>query len=327
MSNFWQKHKQSILLYGGMIVGFILLVVLAIAPQDGFPYNPKAIDTNLSIGNFNFDVQWYAVFILTGIVFAGLIAYFEFKLYGEDTDKLFDGLLYGVPASIIGARLWWVLFNMSSIHTFGDIFAVQDGGLAIHGAIIFMFLFVIIYTKKKHLSFWWLLDVVAPGFLIGQAMGRWGNFMNGELYGPAVEHLNYLPKFITEQMYIGGSYHLPTFLFESMWNLLGLILVLILRRKRIFKTGDIIAAYFVWYGIIRIPMELLRLKGDPYDPLPLPWLDSPVTAWYQMTSLWTSILLIVAGLGIIILKRLFIKDLPYYSEFKGEKKQDEIDTL
>jgi len=327
MNNFWQKNKQSILVYGGMILGFILLVVLATATQDGFPYNPKAIDTNLSIGNFEFDVQWYAVFILTGIIFAAILAYFEFKRYGEDTEKLFDGLLYGVPASIIGARLWWVIFNLEDIHSFGDIFAVQDGGLAIHGAIAFMFVFVIFFTKWKKLSFWWLLDVVAPGFLIGQSMGRWGNFMNGELYGPAVDNLNYLPKFISEQMYIHNAYHLPTFLFESMWNLLGLVLVIILRRKKIFKLGDIIGMYFVWYGAIRIPMELLRLKGDPYDPLPLPWLSSPVTAWYQMTSLWTSVLLIVVGVGILVFKRIYAKDLPYYSEYESEEKINEADTI
>ncbi len=327
MNNFWQKNRHGIILYGAMIVGFILLVILATAFQDGFPYDPKAIDTNLAIGSFQFDVQWYAVFILTGIVFAGFIAYYEFKRYKIDTEILFDGLLFGILFSIIGARLWWVLFNLSSIHSIGDVFAIQSGGLAIHGAIIVMFIFVYIFTKRKKLSFWWLLDVVAPGFLIGQAMGRWGNFMNGELYGPAVDNLNYLPQFISGQMYIHGSYHIPTFLFESVWNLIGLIILLILRRKKIFKTGDLIGSYFIWYGLIRIPMELLRLQGDPYDPLPLPWLDSPVTAWWQMTSLWTSVLLIVGGLSIIVLKRIFAKDLPYYVDFKGNDSTNETDTI
>ncbi len=320
MSDFWQKNKQAILLYGGIFLGFILLVILATAFQDGYPYNATALDTGLSIGSFDLAVQWYAVFILTGIVFGGLLAYFEFKRYGQDTEILFDGLLYAVPLAIVGARLWFVLFNLGSFNSIGDVLNTQGGGLAIHGAITIVFLFLIWFTRKKKISYWWLLDVVAPGFLIGQTLGRWGNFMNGELYGPAVESLNYVPKFISEQMYIHGSYHMPTFLFESLWNFLGLVLVIILRRKKVFKLGDILGMYLVWYGLIRIPMELLRFQGDPNDPLPLPWLDR-VTAWYEMTSLWTSVLLVVAGLAIIVLKRVFVKDLPYYSEFKKETQE------
>ena len=318
MSNFWQNNKQGILLYGGIALGFIILVILATATQSGYPYNPTAIDTNFSIGNFQLDVQWYAVFILSGIAFAAAVSYFEFKRYKVDTDILFDGLLYAVPLAIVGARLWWVLFNLSSIHSFGYIINTQSGGLGIHGAIIFVFIFLIFFTKWKKISYWWLLDLVAPGFVIGQTMGRWGNFMNSELYGPAVDNLNYLPKFISEQMYINGTYHLPTFLFESLWNLLGLIIILILRRKRVFKLGDILGFYLIWYGTIRIPMELLRFQGDPSDPLPLPWISGNATAWYEMSSIWTSILLIVAGVSVILVKRLFVKNLPYYNEFKSE---------
>ncbi|QWB96178.1 prolipoprotein diacylglyceryl transferase [Mycoplasmatota bacterium] len=313
MNEFWQKHKQGIILYGTMAFVFILIVILATATQDGYPYNNLAIDTDIKVGNFEFDVAWYAVFILTGIMFGAALAYFEFKRFKIDTDILFDGLLYTVPLAIIGARLWWVLFNLGSIHSFGDIFAIQDGGLAIHGAIIVVFLFLIVFTKWKKISYWWMLDLVAPGFLIGQTLGRWGNFMNGELYGPAVDHLNFLPDFISEQMYIGGSYHAPTFLYESLWNFTGLIVLLIIRRKKILKVGDAIGLYFMWYGLIRIPMELLRFQGDPSDPLPLPWLDQ-VTAWYEMASLWTSVLLVLGGLSILVFKRIFKKDLPYYNE-------------
>ncbi|MFA6801331.1 MAG: prolipoprotein diacylglyceryl transferase [Acholeplasmataceae bacterium] len=327
MNNFWQKNKQDLLVFLTIVVGFILLVILATATQNGYPYNSTAIDTDFNIGSFQFDVQWYAIFILSGIAFASLLGYYEFKKFHEDTDILFDGLLYAVPLAIVGARLWWVLFNLSSIHSIGDIFDTQGGGLGIHGAIIFVFIFLIFFTKWKKISYWWLLDLVAPGFLIGQTMGRWGNFMNGELYGPAVDSLNYLPKFISEQMYIGGSYHLPTFLFESIWNFIGLIIILILRRKRVFKLGDILGFYLIWYGTIRIPMELLRFKGDPADPLPLPWITGNASAWYEMTSIWTSILLIVAGLSIIILKRVFAKELPYYNEYLESRTANETDTI
>lgn len=312
MSDFFKKHKQPLLLYGGSLLYFILLVILATATQDGYPYNNLAIDTDLTIGSFEIRVAWYAVFILSGIIIAATISYFEFKRYKVDPDILFDGLLYAVPIAIIGARVWYVMFNSDT-----SLFDIQGGGLAIHGAVIFVFIFLIFFTKWKKVSYWWMLDVVAPGFLIGQAMGRWGNFMNAELYGPVVDKLNFVPAFIREQMFIGGEYHHPTFLYESLWNFVGLIILLVLRRKRIFKIGDMVAFYLIWYGIIRIPMELLRFNGNPSDPLPLPWLNV-ASAWYEMTSLWISVIIILVGVGIIVGKRILRKDLPYYNEFKSE---------
>ncbi len=312
MSDFLKKHKQPILLYGGSLLAFILLVVLATATQDGYPYNNLAIETNFSIGSFQITVAWYAIFILSGILIAATISYFEFKRFNVDTEILFDGLLYAVPLAILGARTWYVLFNPST-----NFFDIQNGGLATHGAIIFVFIFLIFFTKWKKISYWWMLDVVAPGFLIGQSMGRWGNFMNAELYGPVVDKLNYLPAFIKEQMFINGNYHHPTFLYESLWNFVGLIILLVLRRKKIFKVGDMLAFYLIWYGIIRIPMEILRFNGDPSDPLPLPWLEE-ASAWYEMTSLWISVVIILVGVGIMIGKRILKKDLPYYSEYKSE---------
>ncbi len=299
MSKSFKKY-QSIILYGGAVLAFLLLLMIATVGQEA-PY-----EKNL----FTFDggggVAWYAVFILVGIIIAALFSYFEFKHYGVDENILYDGLLFSVPIAIVGARLWFVIFNLGDYSNIWEMFEIWRGGLGIHGAIIVTFIFLIFFTKWKKISYWWLLDVVAPGFLIGQTMGRWGNFMNQELYGPVIDNLNWLPPVIRDQMFIGGEYRHPTFLYESLFNLAGLILVLILRRKKVFKLGDIVSLYLVWYGIARIPAELLRLQSG---------VDEPLMIGGVSVSIATSILFIVGGLAVFIGKRIFAKDLPYYNTY------------
>ncbi|CCV63712.1 Bipartite prolipoprotein diacylglyceryl transferase and phosphatase domain [Alteracholeplasma palmae J233] len=303
------ENHQSLFVIGGFILYFLLLVLLATVGQTA-PYRSYVVKFSLpAIGNV--EITWYAVFILSGIVLAAIAALREFKKAGINPNILYDGLLYCVPLAIIGARLWFVLFNPGT-----NFFAFTDGGLGIHGAIIVTFVFLIFYTKWKKVSYWFVLDVVAPGFLIGQVMGRWGNFMNQELYGPKVSHLNYLPKFISEQMYIHGSFRQPTFLYESIWNLFGLVLILILRKKKIFKLGDILAFYLGWYGIGRIFIEVLRIQSGSGEPLGIGGAGiTDISQWYLSTSILTSIGLILAGIAIFILKRYFVKGLPYYSEY------------
>ena len=143
-------------------------------------------------------------------------------------------------------------------------------------------------------------------FLIGQTFGRWGNFMNQELYGPVVENLNWLPSLIRDQMFINGAFRHPTFLYESLINLVGLIIILALRRKKLFKLGDIVALYLIWYGMARIPNELLRLQSGVAEPLMIGGVS---------VSVLTSIGFIIAGIAIIIGKRIYAKDLPYYSTY------------
>ncbi len=299
MSKAFKKY-QGFIVYGGSVLAFLLLFMVATIGQDA-PY-----DKNLFTFN-NGGVAWYAVFILLGIVIAAFISYFEFKRFGVDVNILYDGLLFAVPISIVGARLWFVLFNLSDYSNVWQMLEVWRGGLGIHGAIIITFIFLIFYTKWKKISYWWVLDVVAPGFLIGQTLGRWGNFMNQELYGPVIDNLNWLPPVIRDQMFIGGEFRHPTFLYESMFNLVGLILVLILRRKKIFKLGDILSLYLIWYGIGRIPAELLRMQSG---------IDEPLMIGGISVSIATSILFIVGGLAILIGKRIISKDpLPYYSTY------------
>ena len=143
-----------------------------------------------------------------------------------------------------------------------DIFKVWEGGLAIHGGIIAGFLCLLYFTKKNKINMLRMLDILVVSLILGQIIGRWGNFMNGEAYGPVtslkfLESLH-LPKFIIDGMYINGIYHHPTFLYESLWNLVGLIIMLIIKNTKINRLGLLTSFYFIWYGIGRFLIESLR---------------------------------------------------------------------
>ncbi|WP_264229745.1 prolipoprotein diacylglyceryl transferase [Acholeplasma laidlawii] len=293
------KKYQGYIVYGGITLLFLLLIL--IATFGTAPYSGTAFE----LGSFS--VQWYAVFILSGIISASVLAYLELTRYHQDPNILWDGLLVFVPSAIIGARLWYVLFNLDKYN--GDILRMLDvteGGLAIHGAIIVVVLGLILFAKKKKIDYFFVLDMVGPGFLIGQIFGRWGNFMNLELYGPVIDNLNWLPPFIRDNMNIGGAFRHPTFLYESSWNLLGLILILVFRRKKQVKIGDIISFYLVWYGIGRIPTEILRMNSGVPEPLMM--FNIP-------TSIATSVGLIIAGLAIYLYRTLKVKNRIAYDDY------------
>ena len=171
-------------------------------------------------------------------------------------------MLWAIPISIISARFYYVIFKWGYYsQNPGEIIAIWEGGIAIHGALIGGTITAVVFAKKRGISFWKLADIAAPSIILGQAIGRWGNFMNQEAYGTEVtrsflEKLN-LPEFIINQMYIDGSYNHPTFLYESLWNLAGVVLLLILRKMNI-KRGELFLFYVIWYSIGRFFVEGLR---------------------------------------------------------------------
>ncbi|MBU1143301.1 MAG: prolipoprotein diacylglyceryl transferase [Firmicutes bacterium] len=314
-----KKHKKAIYLYGGLLAGFLFLIFIAIITQST-PYsstrfyNPVAIDFGFA------QIAWYAVFILTGISIGAYLAYLEFKKVGWNTDLLFDALLIAVPLSIIGSRLYYVIFDPNPNYSnFIDVININNGGLSIHGAVITAFIFVIIFTKRKKLNFWLLADILAIGFFVGQIIGRWGNFMNAEAYGPVIESqfiLNILPDFIKNQMNIGlrGEIYHPTFLYEGIWNFFGLVFLLIARRKRWFKVGDMFGLYLIWYGLGRgAIIEPLRTGGDPGDALRM--FGLPANIILSLT------LFMLGGAAIIIVKKIIYKDQKYYVDMLVENQE------
>ena len=269
MKNIMTKYGKSIYVYGLPLLIFMFMIMIAVIPQTQIPYNSVALSLPFA------DIAWYAVFILTGISLGAFFSYQEFKRLGWDTEILFDGLLYAVPLAIIGSRIYDVIFKFDRYDNFLEMLGYVPGegfslaGLSIHGAVITTVIFLIFFSKKKKINFWILADILAIGFLVGQIIGRWGNFMNHELYGPVIESqwlIDILPTFIRQQMVVGGLVHHPTFLYEGIWNFIGLVFLFVARRKRWFKIGDMLGLYLIWYGLGRgLIIEPLRARGATGD--------------------------------------------------------------
>ncbi len=210
----------------------------------------------------NIQIYWYSVILLIAFVLGFFIVLKLGQKEGIEKDFIYDYACYLIPICLIGARIYYVLFNLEYYLTdLISIFRVWEGGLAIHGGIIAGALFTIYYTKKKNVDFLKLTDILVISLILGQILGRWGNFFNGEAYGPetTLTFLNslHLPQFIINGMYIEGIYYQPTFLYESLWNMLGLIIILIIKKKQTYK-GNASAYYLIHYGIGRCVIESLR---------------------------------------------------------------------
>lgn len=314
------KNKTDLIVYFGFILVLILLISLAVIPQnskikEGIEFSPTAV----SLGSLS--IQWYAIFILSGIILAAYMATQEFKRFEWKTDDLLDGLLIIVPLSIIGARLYYVLFDPNAnIKSIVDVFAIWDGGLAIHGGIIVATIGIIIFSKYKKLNIFALADILALGLLMGQISGRWGNFMNAEAHGGATTSAflnSILPNFIKHQMHFGDStlvgnmlYH-PTFLYESLWNFVGFTILFILRRKRVLKLGDMMGIYLIWYGFGR------GLLVEPLRTDQLMIFNIPVNILLSL------VLFVGGGIVYLILKRVYNKDEEFYFDF-SIKNKDEV---
>lgn len=212
---------------------------------------------------FGIEVRWYSFLILIGMILAILLMEHEAKRFNLNKTTIFDMSFYAIVFGIIGARLYYVLFNISYYrYNLLEIFAVWNGGLAIHGGIIAGVMTIIIYCKKKKLNILKMLDIAAPGVILAQAIGRWGNFFNSEAHGYATtySHLKdlFIPEFVIKGMKIDGIYYLPTFYIESLWCIIGFMILLILRRRKYIKIGTMTCSYLMWYSLGRFFIESWR---------------------------------------------------------------------
>ena len=238
-----------------------------------FELNPIAFSV------FGWDVHWYGVIIACGFLLAVAYCYWRAPRFGVDQEKLIDMLFFAVPLCIIGARAYYVIFNPAvcfdadGSFSLYNMIAIWDGGLAIYGAIIMAILTVAVYCKVRRQNFWDYTDIGCFGVLIGQLVGRWGNFVNVEAFGgvtdlpwrmcsPSIADYLLQHGLVDEAAYqqvLDGTLGVhPTFFYESMWNLLGFILLVLIARKGRKFNGQLFLSYVVWYGVGRAVIEGLR---------------------------------------------------------------------
>lgn len=208
-------------------------------------------------------IKWYSVLMLIALLLGIFIINREAKRFNINDNFITNLLFWTIIIGIIGARLYYVIFEWDyySAHP-TEILKIWEGGIAIHGAIIFGTLFIIFYTKKYKISTLKITDIIVPALCLGQVIGRWGNFFNGEAHGPETTFafLNslHLPQFIIDGMNINGKYFQPTFLYESLWNLICFILLIVLRRRKHLKIGTLTSIYLMWYSVGRFFIEGMR---------------------------------------------------------------------
>lgn len=212
---------------------------------------------------FGFNVYYYSLCILLGVIVAYILITREGKKQGLPKEFISDLIFYTLIIGILGARVYYCVFNLDYyLANPSEILKIYNGGLAIHGGVIAGFIFVYFYTKKKNVSFIKILDIVAPAVIIAQSFGRWGNFFNQEAHGGITTYQNlknmHIPEFIINGMHIEDKYYYPTFFFESIWCLIGFIILMIARKNKNLRKGFQIGFYFIWYGIGRFFIETLR---------------------------------------------------------------------
>ena len=212
------------------------------------------------------EIYWYSLTMLLGVLFGSFYAYLEVKRLKVDKEYFFNMTFWTILFAFLGARIYYVIFNLDYyLNNISEIFAVWHGGLAIHGGILGGALTMIFYSlkhKKNINEILKYLDIASIGILIGQIIGRWGNFFNQEAHG-GVTTINFLksihiPSFIIEGMTIDGIVYHPTFLYESLLNLFGLIILLVIRKNRKLKNGMIVSIYLIWYSVVRFFIESMR---------------------------------------------------------------------
>ncbi|KAF0413545.1 prolipoprotein diacylglyceryl transferase [Pediococcus pentosaceus] len=270
---------------------------------------------NLTLGALNpiafnlggIQVHWYGIIIASAVVLATILAVQEAKRRRIDPDSIYDLILWALPVAIITARMYYVIFEWGYYQNHVDeIVRVWDGGIAIYGALIGAGIVVYLFCRANWIPVWLMLDIIAPVLIMAQGIGRWGNFMNQEAFGRitslAFLQSLHLPHFIIQQMLIDGAYRQPTFLYESLWDILGFIVLMSLRHKKhLFKQGEVFLSYVIWYAFGRFFVEGMRT-------------DSLMLLGIRVSQ-WLSVILFIGAIGILVFRRKSMRErLPDYLE-------------
>lgn len=256
-------------------------------PNMGLQFSVNRVAFSL----FGVDFYTYGLLIGIGLLLAIVYGVFEVKRVGISLDDMMNMLIISLPVAIVCARLYYVAFEWDSYkNNLSEIFNIRGGGIAIYGAVIGAVLVVFSYCRVKKLSFGLCLDVLSIGLLIGQAIGRWGNFVNGEAFGTTTN----LPWAMTvvEGNHVVTEMAHPTFLYESLWNILGIAVLWFYRKHKKFN-GEVFCGYMLWYGLGRAMIEGLRT-------------DSLYIGMFRVSQL-LSIALVVAAIAVIVICRKNMK--------------------
>ncbi|MCL6477210.1 MAG: prolipoprotein diacylglyceryl transferase [Peptococcaceae bacterium] len=236
-------------------------------------------------------VRWYGIIMAAAFATGTLLAYRRAAVEKINPEHIINIITVVIPAAIIGARLYYVAFQWPAYRDDPlEALAIWHGGLAIHGGIIGGVLAGLWYVRKHRLPVWKTADILAPSLILGQAIGRWGNFINQEAHGGPVpeKFMEAFPAFIRNQMYINGQYYHPTFLYESVWDF-GVFLFLVFYRSRQRMPGEVSLLYFILYSAGRFVIEGLRT-------------DSLMLGPFRVAQV-VSLLLIFAGVLVFYLRR------------------------
>ncbi len=239
-----------------------------------------------------FEVRWYSLMLLTGMLIAIFMVIREGKRFNIPKDFMFNLAFWVIIVGIICARIYYCIFNFELYqNNILDVFKIWEGGLAIHGGIIGGLITIIVYTKRYNINTFKITDIVVVPLLLAQAIGRWGNFFNSEAHGAATTYYHlkelHIPEKIIEGMKIGNVYYHPTFLYESIFCLVGFIILLFVRRYRYLKRGQLTCLYMMYYSVGRFFIESLRT-------------DSLMFFGFRVAQI-VSVILFITGLVIFII--------------------------
>lgn len=260
-------------------------------------------------------IKWYQVFMFLALLIGGTYVIKESRKDGVTEDEIINLFFWLFPLSILGARLYYVFFNLEYYqNNLIEIIKIWNGGLAIHGGILFGLIIIFKFTKKRKLNTLKFLDISATALILGQSIGRWGNFFNQEAHGPEVTRVFLesikIPEFIINGMNINGIYYHPTFLYESIICFIGFIIMLLLKRNKYLKIGQLTSFYLMWYGSFRFIIESLRT-------------DSLMVGNFKSAQI-VSIFMIIIGIIIWLISKRGTKFERLYNDSEVITKKDNI---
>lgn len=269
---------------------------------------------SIPLGSRHWDIYWYGIIIATGFLLALIYATKNAKRFGIDTDRMLDIVLVVTPVAILSARTYYVIFDGEKLNGIGDFFGFGDSsgfsGIAIYGGVIGAFVSGFIMCKIRKVNFRDMFDLASLGFLIGQGVGRWGNFVNQEAYGSFTNSSFWGMQSERTIREMGEGLVHPCFLYESVWCIAGFLLINRLSRNRKF-SGETFLMYCAWYGFGRGFIELLRT-------------DSLMLGNIKVSCLLAFVLCITSVTAIVLIRRKIKPEEGYVSQFSENAEEENV---